>query len=197
MPAKATHQAKPPPKKPKPLLLPPGPPKLATREQLKALLDHLTKELGLPTIEIIGAKKSSTEVDRVSFEIDPGGAGEDHAWKIGYVDGAFGIMGGSYNSHEIEFTELASDFTGWVWIKATWTLTVVEDYVNGATNTAAVLETGASVPADDPDTAIFYVALVQLTNGKVASQAATRSISATVCDSGNMDGTAAHTILQS
>jgi hypothetical protein len=174
---------------------PRGKSKVLFKDEAMDLLYDLVRQLGYK-LEIEGAERASEENDRLRFVVTPGGDGEDHAWKVGRVDGVFGIMGGAYNTEEIPFTELDTDFTGWVYLAASWDLTLVDDYVWPAELNNVVLATGVSVPADEPEAAVFYIPLVEMSNGKVASQAATRSISATVCDRA-ADGGAMHTILQS
>lgn len=172
-----------------------GPPKLVTRDVLaQTLEDFARKTLGIK-IEVEGADRAMTTHDSMRFKVRAGGDIADHPWRCKIIDGAFTMMGGFYNSHELAATVLGTG-SGWAWVKAEWALTLTGSYVSGASNTSAVIQTGSSVPADDPDGATFYVPLVQFSGGRVLSQAATRSISATVCDNGG-DGSAQHNVLQS
>lgn len=172
---------------------PGGLPVLLTIEAYMRSITEVVRQLG-GSIEFEGAERATETPDGVRFKITPGGATDDHAWRCKSIDGDFTMLGGAYNGEEIAPTVLG-DGSGWAYIVANWDLTFASGYLTVATLTSASVSTAAAVPADSPGSGTFHVPLVQFASRRVLSQAATRSISATVCHLS--EDTAQHTILQS
>lgn len=166
---------------------------LAKWSTLGPLLEKLLLAQGL-RISIDGAESATDGEGEVHFTLTPP-TGALHPWKCSVVGGDLVMSGGSYNGTPVSGATLTG--TGWAWLAVEYSLTVEDDWVVAASLTSVTVDQGSTVPTNDGDAGEFYIALVQFDSGAVLSQAATNSISATVCDDGSGTGTAELNIIQS
>lgn len=167
----------------------PGGMRLVTKALFLRVLREVLPQLGL-RLQVDGAQMLSTQHNGAALRLLPGADSVAHPFKGERRNGALWVRGGFVNALELEDAEVGNG-SGYAWVRVEFDLSVEFQFVFTATLTAAVIDHGTSLPADNPVSGVFHIVLFEYASGRVVSQSVTANLVVRACDDGSGTGQAA------
>lgn len=174
----------------------PGQMRLVTKDQFLKVMRTVAAGFGV-RLQVDGAQMAGQTADGAALRILPGGDTAAHPFKGERRSGSLWIRGGYVNTLEKDDVEIGASSTGVAWCKLEFTLSTEFDFVFTAALTAATLEFGTTLPADDGTLAVFHLPLFTYASGFVAAQSVTQDLIVRACDNGSGTSTAELNVVQS